>query len=83
MVVRISKDIAIKPPRSRVDGIKRCGYCGHVGKPVKKFSWKLFLLFSLSGIGGIFYLMYYPFKRRRCPVCGDKHMNDISVYEKI
>jgi hypothetical protein len=50
--------------------MKYCVSCDQMVKPVKKFNWAWFLLFCLTGIGGIFYLMYYfLLKGKQCPMC--------------
>ncbi|MGL5764288.1 MAG: hypothetical protein ACRCX8_01475 [Sarcina sp.] len=54
----------------------KTGYCSLCKRDVvvkKNFNWVVFLLFCLTGIGGIFYIAYYLIKKKdRCPICGCK-----------
>lgn len=68
--------------RGRVrPGVKRCDYCGHIGKPRKPFSWLWFLLLAVTGVGALYYLIFYLFfKRRSCEVCGSRELEKVFVY---
>ena len=53
--------------------MRYCVACQRPVRPVKHFSWPAFLLFCLTMVGGIFYLLYYwLFKRPECPICRGK-----------
>lgn len=57
--------------------MKWCIYCHRWVKARKRFSWVVFLLFCLTGIGGMFYLFYFWFfKKKECPICGGNHFMD-------
>lgn len=51
-----------------------CSLCEKRVPATKKFSWPMFLLFCLTGIGGIVYLIWYFImkKKNKCPICGNK-----------
>jgi hypothetical protein len=57
----------------RKEDMAKVRYCVSCEKNVsaeKKFSLPIFLLFCLTGIGGIIYLIWYIVKpRNRCPIC--------------
>lgn len=56
--------------------------CQHVSPVRKKFSWVLFLLFCITGIGGIIYIIYHLCKsKNKCPMCGCKVISK-SKHEK-
>ena len=61
-----------------VEGMKHCIYCQRPVKAARKFSWIWFLIFCLTGIGGFVYLLYFPFKKKQCPICGGKHFEPID-----
>lgn len=51
----------------------RCNSCGNNVTPCKRFSWFWFIMLCLTGIGGVFYLMWYLIKPEdSCPVCKRK-----------
>jgi hypothetical protein len=54
--------------------MKYCKSCEREVKPVKKFSWVIFLLGLLAvGVGAAIYLLYYwLLKSKQCPICGRK-----------
>ena len=51
--------------------MKYCKNCKQNVKPKKEFSWLWFILWCFgAGVGGIVYLTYYFFiKRKVCPMC--------------
>nr|DAP39365.1 MAG TPA: LITAF-like protein [Caudoviricetes sp.] len=50
-----------------------CHSCGKQVNGTKKFNWIAFLLWNLTILGGITYLIYYfVFKKRKCELCGSK-----------
>ena len=53
--------------------IKHCGLCQRDVQAVKKFNWIIFLLMCLTGIGGIFYILYYWLikSENTCPICAN------------
>lgn len=57
--------------------MKKCVYCDKAIKPRKRFSIGWFLVFCLTGIGGLIYILYYALlKRAECPICGgDRFVN--------
>jgi hypothetical protein len=58
----------------RSGDMKYCKSCEREVKPVKKFSWVIFLLGLLAvGVGAAIYLLYYwLLKSKQCPICGRK-----------
>ena len=47
-----------------------CKLCDRNISPVKFFNWGMFLLLCITGIGGIFYIMWYIVRpKNRCPIC--------------
>ena len=53
--------------------MRYCIYCNREVKPTKSFNWIVFLLLCVTGIGGIFYLLWYFMKsKNKCPICGGK-----------
>ena len=49
--------------------MKYCKNCKQNVKPIKKFSWGMFILFL-----GVFYLIYYfLLKRKSCPMCHSRN----------
>jgi len=58
-----------------VSKIRYCKNCKQKVKPIKKFSWLIFILGLLAfGVGALLYLIYYYIikKSTRCPICGVK-----------
>jgi hypothetical protein len=53
--------------------IQYCPLCERQVEPIKKFSWGWFLVWCLTGVGGIFYILWYLVKpKNRCPICRAK-----------
>jgi hypothetical protein len=53
--------------------MKYCPFCQREVKGTKKFNWFIFLLLCVTGVGGIFYLLWYFAKpSNKCPICGGK-----------
>ena len=51
--------------------IRYCPLCERNVSAKKKFSWPIFLLLCITGIGGIFYIVWYIVKPKNiCPICG-------------
>jgi len=50
--------------------IRYCELCNRNVEPAKKFNWLVFIFLC-----GLFYLLYYPFKSKRCPICGTTHLS--------
>lgn len=51
--------------------IKYCPLCERNVPATKKFNWPIFLLFCITMIGGIFYIIWYIIRpNNRCPICG-------------
>lgn len=54
---------------------KYCTLCDRMVAPNKRFSWAIFLLLCITGIGGIFYLLwYFFFTGKSCSICGNKNL---------
>lgn len=54
--------------------MKYCPECKRNVKPTKNFNWIVFIL-----LGGVFYLLFYMFKKKRCPICGCKDLRPAKV----
>jgi len=55
--------------------MKYCKVCGQNVEPVKKFSIPFFLINCLWLVGGIVYVIYYIFmKKKTCPICGGEQL---------
>lgn len=52
--------------------MKYCKHCERMVQPMKSFNWGAFLLLCLTGIGGIFYLIWWLIKGKQCPICGGR-----------
>lgn len=52
--------------------MRYCIACQRMVRPIKFWSWAAFLLLVITGIGGVFYVLYYLFKRGECPICRGK-----------
>ena len=62
---------------------KYCRNCEQFIKPRKRFNWPIFLLLCITGIGGIFYLIFYfLFARAVCPICQDRNLISKRKYQK-
>ena len=66
--------LSLNKQQNRSDDMKYCKSCQREVKPVKKFSWPIFILGALLfGVGAIVYLLYYwLLKSKQCPICGRK-----------
>jgi len=54
---------------------KYCTLCNRYISPKKQFSWPIFLFLCITGIGGIFYLIWFIFKpKKHCPICGTNRL---------
>lgn len=58
--------------------VKYCPLCQRSVEPVKKFSWPIFLLLWLTGIGPLIYVVWYFLlaSKKFCPICGTKNLQN-------
>ena len=69
--------------------IKFCNLCNRDIQPIKKFNWLIFLLLCVTGIGGIFYLVWsFIFKKpNRCPICNNSKLlksdSTVTLVDKL
>lgn len=55
--------------------MKHCVHCDREVRPIKKFSWGWFLIWCITFVGGIVYIIYYAFfKKKECPICRSKDL---------
>jgi len=58
-----------------------CNLCNRNVIARKKFNWIAFLVLCLTGIGGIFYIIYWIFKGKRCPICDGNNFGPARASE--
>jgi predicted nucleic-acid-binding Zn-ribbon protein len=64
--------------------MKYCKNCGQNVSPTKKFSFGWFIVNCLWLVGGIVYLFYFLFmKKKVCPMCGAHNFEHKHSAEKI
>lgn len=65
--------------------IKHCDLCKRDVQPIKKFNWIVFLLLCLTGIGGIFYILYYWLLKSKntCPICANTKLTKAKTVETV